>query len=160
MGMLNERGLLGVPNLRTIEGAGLVLPQDALHPHAEQDDVSPEFHGLHDTTIGRLLRGADQIAEPEPVLMRHPDDRSALSEKVGKESDDNSFEMLQEAKCLRATSRACGSTVGGRPARTEFAGDNVNSSLVVRAFVEQAKGSNRVSDQYTWWCGIVLEQRW
>lgn len=126
MGMLNERGLLGVPNLRTIEGAGLVLPQDALHPHAEQDDVSPELHGLHDTTIGRLLRGADQIAEPEPVLMRHPDDRSALSEKVGKESDDNSIEMLQEAKCLRATMRACGSTMSGRPVLTEFAGDNVN----------------------------------
>ncbi|EGY76495.1 hypothetical protein HMPREF9153_2324 [Cutibacterium avidum ATCC 25577] len=46
------------------------------------------------------------------------------------------------------------------PARTEFAGGNVNPSLVVRAFVEQAKGSNRVSGQYTWWCGIVLGQRW
>lgn len=133
---------------------------DALHPHAEQEDVPPELHRLHDTKIGLLRRGADQIAEFGPGLMRSPDDRSASSEKAGKEPDDNSFEMLQEAKCLRATTRACGSTVGGRPARTEFAGDNVNSSLVVRAFVEQAKGSNRVSDQYTWWCGIVLEQRW
>lgn len=72
--------------------------------------------------------------------MRHPDDRSALSEKVGKESDDNSIEMLQEAKCLRATMRACGSTMSGRPVLTEFAGDNVNPTPVVRAPVEQAKG--------------------
>ena len=52
--------------------------------------------------------------------------------------------MLQEAKCFRATTRACGSTVGGMPARTEFAGGNVNPSLVVRAFVEQAKGLFRI----------------
>ncbi|MDU7486401.1 MAG: hypothetical protein E7K80_11930 [Cutibacterium avidum] len=51
-----------------------------------------------------------------------------------------------------------GTSWGGVDA--DVGGDNVNSSLVVRAFVEQAKGSNRVSDQYTWWCGIVLEQRW
>ncbi|ERF55001.1 MAG: hypothetical protein E7D91_11735 [Cutibacterium avidum] len=60
------------PKSQGHRGAGLVLLQEALRPHAEQEDVSPELHGLHDTKIGLLLRGADQIAEPGPVLMRSP----------------------------------------------------------------------------------------